>query len=380
MYWQYDLFRSGVTWTNGGTYIEELPKDGLLSSILVHAYRGGVTDSMLTTGNLWRLHDFIDPFEIVLNGSDKAYTLSGQVGRYFDWLDGSPALLDKRFNYGSSTKRHHTLINFGRYFQDPVYGLDLSKFNSVEVKFTNSGSSTYFGGDWSLDLILVMKREDPSAFRGYMRKEEWRKWTTVSDEWKYLELPTAHRIRRIVMQVIPDEDGTYLAAEATPYHVLSDIKLLLDSGRLEMFNGNLRDLWYINAFDMGRDIIQGIEPYHTQDYGIWTGLGQTLGMGGVRIPHDGVQDTATTSITPGDDSSSIRRMTDTDSDQDSMIVAGLSLENCSHFRFDHDPNPETWLDPNARKTVRLDCHTDSGATYADGTIRVCLDRYVPYTA
>jgi len=378
MYWHYDLFRDGVTWANGGTYIEELPKTGILSSIIIHAARGAALDCTILGGKTWRIEDFINPLEIVLNGSDKAITIPAQINHFSQWLDGGVATPDKKFNYGTSTRRFHSAINFGRHTYDPQMGLDLSRYDSVEVKFKNTGSATYFGGDWALDVILVMQREPAGPPIGYLKKEVWREWTTVADEWKYLELPTSNKIRRVVMQVIPDEGDTYKEAETTPYNVAYDIKLALGSRTKEIFNGNLRDLWYINAFDHGRDVIRSVEPYISDGYGIWTGLGQTLGSAGLRLPHDGTQDTASTSLVPGDDSSSLRRMTDTDADQDALLVMGLALENCAYFRFDHDPNPATWLDPNVAKTVTLDVHTRNAASAADGTIKVALERLVTY--
>jgi len=179
-----------------------------------------------------------------------------------------------------------------------------------------------------------------------------------------------------VLQVIPDLDA-YYAAETTPYNVAYDIELYLKTGVLKVFDGSLRDLWYENYFDIGRDVLQPLQPYHTAAYGIWTGLGQTLGFAGARMPHDSTQDTASTSIYPGDDSSTLRRMTDTDNDQDTLLAMGLALENCATFRFDQLYDPASFLDPEANKTVQLNIQTRDSASAADGTIRVILDRYVP---
>jgi len=95
------------------------------------------------------------------------------------------------------------------------------------------------------------------------------------------------------------------------------------------------------------------------------------------MPHDSTQDTASTSIYPGDDSSTLRRMTDTDNDQDAVLAMGLALENCATFRFDQLYDPASFLDPEANKTVQLNIQTRDSASAADGTIRVILDRYVP---
>lgn len=373
MYWQREVYRAAAAWPNGGTYTLELPNNGLLGSIMIHAYRAGVTDSMLTTQK-WRLIDWISKIEVVADGSTIIKSVTGQVQHFLQWMDGGGAAPDQHFNYGSSTKRCRLMLNFGRQLFDPEYGLDLGAFKSVELKLTNDGSSTYFGGDWGVDIVLYYLREPAiSTFKGFMRTEEWRKWTTVQGEIKYLDLPVAEKVRRAVMQVVPGLDA-YNMPTTTPYNVAYNIELLLKTGLLKVWEGNLRHLWYDNYFDHGRDVIQPIQPYHTAAYGIWTGVGQTLSMGGVRIPHDGIQDTATPSFSPGEDSSAQKRFTQTDADQEALLLMGLALENCAYFRFDHNRDPETYLDPRVQGTVQLNITTRDASSAAGGTIRVVLDR------
>lgn len=375
MYWQREVFRSGAAWDNGGTVTFELPDDGLLGSIMLHAYRAPLTEPMRSIEK-WRLVDFISKVEMIGNGSEIIKSVNGRIGKYLAWLDGGGGNPDKAFNYGSSTFRHHTIINLGRALFDPDYGLDLSRWGSVELKLTNDGSATYFGGDWAVDVILYWLREgSPAQFRGYFRTEQWREWTTVKAERQYLELPLQHVLRRLILQTNPAVSAT-MNAETTLYNLAYDIELTIRSGKLKVFDDSLRDLWYENYFHLGRDVLQGIEPYHLEDYGIRTGLGQTLGMGGVRIPHDGIQDTASPSFSPGEDSSTAKRMTDIDGDQDSLIVMGLALENCAVIPFDQDPDPATWLDLKADGTVELTVETANSESAEDGNIIAVTDRLV----
>lgn len=375
MYWQRSFLRKGSTFTRNDTWREDLPKSGLLGSILFQISGPGVTDSMNAIDK-WRMIDYISKLEIVGDGSTPIKSLTGQVAHYLAWLDGGGAAPDQHFNYGSGTKRCHLLMNFGRHLFDPDYGLDLSKWRSVEIKATNDASSTYFGGDLSIDVLCYYLREAAGGgFKGYFRTEEWRKWTTVAGEKVYLELPTENLVRRVALQVIPDLDSDY-NAETTPYNVAYDIELYLRTGILEVWKSGLRDLWYENYFNLGRDVIQPLQPYHTDGKGIWTGLGQSLSYAGLRIPHDSTQDTASTSLSPGEDSSTQKRFTDTDADQDALLVMGLALENCAAFRFDMPDQPEGYLDPLRDATVQLNIETRNAATAADGTIRVVLDRFV----
>jgi len=376
VYWRREYLRKAASLAVGGTWREDLPDHGQLGGILMHIYGGAVNSSMIALKK-WRLIDYIDSIEIIGDGSEVIKSYTGQLAKYINWLDGGIAYPDKHFNYGTSTRRFHFFIPFGRKMFDPSLGLDLDKWSNVEISVKNDAAAAQFTTAPSIDAMMYFLEGAPGAFPGYLRTEEWRKYTTASAEIKYLELPTQHKIRRIIFQVWPAWDTDDYLANTTPYSLLYNIELNFKTGMLKVWDGNLRDLWYENAFDIGRDVLQGAESVHTQDYGIWNGLGQTLAFGGLRTPHDGTQDTATPSLSPGEDSSTQSRMTDTDADTDSLMFLGLALENCAHFRFDRDENPLSWLDPKAMDTVQLNLQTGSGASYTGGIIRVILDRYVP---
>lgn len=375
MYWRREYLRKAASLAIGGTWREDLPDHGLLGGILLHVSGGAVNDSMIAIKK-WRLIDYIDKIELIGDGSEVITSITGQVAKYLSWLSGGPAITDKYHNYATSTRRFHVPILLGRKMFDTEMGLDLSKWSNVEIKISNDAAAAQFTSALSIDALMYFMEGGPGSFPGYLRTEEWRKWTTVQGETKYLELPSQYKIRRIIFQVIPDDDDTYHTADTTPYNVLYNIELNFKTGVLKVWDGNLRDLWYENAFEEGRDVLQALEPYHTQDYGIWNGLGQTLGMGAARIPHDGTQDTATPSFSPGEDSSTQKRMTDTDADQETMLCAGLALENCAHFRFDRIEDPVSWLDPRAMGSIQLNMATRDSSSAAGGTIRVILDRYV----
>ena len=378
MYWQWKQIRSGATWPRGGNYNLLLDDSGLLSSLYFHAYRAGVTDSMLTT-HKWRLLDFISSVQVLVDGSDPIKQLTGKVAHYFQWLDGGGAAPDKHFNYGSSTKRAHGLINFGMYPKDPVNGLDLSRFKSVELNLTNDGTATYFAGDWAVDVFGLYLRDAPAGqFRNFFRTEEWRKWAPVADETKYLQLPQKYPLRRMVFQVEPGIDASMLATD-TPYTVVDSILVTKKSGQDELFKGSLRHLWYFDYLFRGRDVFAPLEPYQTSGYGIWTGQGQTIGEAGLRFGHAGTQSLVGTTLEPGNDSSTQKRLANTDSDQDALLLMGLALENCAPFSFDENWDPAQYLDLQAEATVDLEVHTGSGMTTPTtaGAIRVMLDRMVP---
>ena len=375
MYWQREFLRKAATWTNGGTFKEDLPKNGRLGSIMVHARRAGVTDA-LNAIEKWRLLDYISKIEIIANGETIIKSMTGEVAKALTFFDGGGGAPDQEFNYGSSTKRAHFMINFGRKLFDPRMYLDLSKFDNVEIQLTNDGSSTYFGGDWAVDVLCYYLRgEAVPPYLGHLRTEEWRKWTTVADERQYLDIPTGLPLRRIILQVLSGVSATK-NANIQSYSVLDDIELYLKSRVLKVMDYSLRELWYENYFNYGKEMLAALEPYHTSLYGIKTGLGQTLAKAGIALPQGMASATPTIALEPGGDNQT-QKILRTGTENASIILLGLALENCGIIRFDQDPDdPSTWLDPKAEATVNLDCHTANDSSAAGGTIRVMLDRLV----
>lgn len=376
MYWQREFLRFGETWPDGGTLKLDLPNNGFLGSIQIHARRAGVVD-VFNALLKWRLIDYISKVEVIANGSTPLKSITGEVAKALTFFDGGGPVPDQEFNYGTSTKRAHFMINFGRKLFDKRFALDLSKFSSVELQLTNDGTTALFGGDWTVDVLCYYLRGgDAPAPEGFFRTEEWRKWTTVTDERKYLELPTDMALRRIILQVLAAA-GTNVNADTQSYNVLDDIELYLKTGTLKVMDHSLRELWYENLFHYGRQPMVGLEPYHTSLYGIKTGLGQTLAKAAVALPQGMASATPTVALEAGGDGMT-QKIYRSGTDNASMIMIGLGMENCAVIPFDQDDDPGSYLDTTAEATVKLDLHTANSATADNGTIRVVTDRLVRY--
>lgn len=375
-YFQFYPYRQAATWSNGGTYRETLPETGFLSSIYFHAYRSGVTDSM-NAYEKWRLLDFITNLKVIGNGSEVLKDVTGQIAHYLQWADGGPHLTDQHFNYGSSTKRMHCWLNFGRFPGDREYGLDLALWDNIELQFTNEGSSTYFGGDWAIDIALLLMRNPtaPRPFSHHFRTEVWRQITTEQDKEYYLNLPTMHRLRRFIVQVIPALDAQKNAS-ASAYNVLENVKLSLQDGKEDVYNGGLRDLWYANFMQDGRLRLAGGEPYQTSGYGIWTGLGQAWYKAGIAMPQGGAGTGEHPQLEPGNDGPTQKHLR-TATDNNSQVWFGASLENCSEVPFAYNEDPASYINLETEKTVQCQLTVKNASSAADGTLRVVLDRMYP---
>lgn len=374
MYWQREYLRENSTMTRNTTWREDLPKEGLLGSMLFRITVAGVSGAFAAVDK-WRIVDFISKVELIGNGSEVIKDLTGQVMSALAFFDQGIANPDYWHSYATGTKWFHGLLNFGRKLFDRDFGLDLSKWDNVEIRITNDATSTYFGADPSLSVLCYYLRDAPAGqFRGYFRTEEWRKWTTVQNATEYLELPTSHRLRRVLLQLWPDQDANFIS-ETGMWNVADDIELSLKTGQLRVYKGGSDDLMWENYYHYGKELLSSMYLYSTADKGVRSGLGYIT----MATPGAGTQDGAVATAVPTLEG---RRTDNTQKPEnyeaDTLIATlcrGLCPENVVAFRFDDPDDPDYYLDPKEQATVKLDIHTRDIASAADGEIRVILDRY-----
>lgn len=377
MYAQREFFRTAQTVTLNNTTRFELPNNGYLMGMFLQIYGTPVNDARIATHH-WRMVDGITKIEVMSDATNPIFSLPGPLAKYAAWKDGAPAILDQQHNYGTSTLRWWVPINFGRYYKDAKFGLDLSKHPAPELRISTDWTSTYFTTALYADIMLLYMRDvTANPFSGYLRKEVWQSYTTVASEKKYYQLPTERLVRSLVLQVHPDISAT-MNAERAPYSTLNNIQLNYRTGEKKVFDASLRYLWYDNAFEVGRDVVQGAESYHSDGYGVWTGLGQSLYKAGARLPHGGTQNTYGTCVVPGEDSATQQREVPSDTEQDSLMFYGLSMENCAWFDFKTPDEPAGYLNPEAEKTVQLNLTIGSDTHDTGAVINIATDRFVSY--
>ena len=377
MYFQDEYLRESDGATRNATYKLGLPDTGILGSLYIRLHGKPETGNPFAAVNKWRLIDYLDKFEIILNGSTVCKSLTGLQAQFVSFMDQGTVMPAKWEEYSQPTLRDYLVINFGREFNDTDLGLDLSRFGGVELQITNSCATADWQDDLKWTVMAHWLREPDVPVKGYMRTEQWRQWTTVADEIKYLNLPTEHTLRRIILQAIPGVDASYIE-NTSLFNLMDDIDLSLKTGVLRVYKGGLDDLLYMNVLDLGVQPITGGWTYHTADKGWNSGLGYVDAMAVAAGSKDDAG--ATVPVTVEGARNSFTQKSET-YEADTLIgylAKGIAYNNCGFFRFDHNPNPQTWLDPLQRRTVQLNIHTKNSAAAAGGTNTVILDRFVRY--
>jgi len=349
MYWQYEYLRENDDFTRNSTYRVDLPENGYLSAIQFRISAPQVSGAFADTLK-WRISDFIDKIEIIGNGSVIIKSLTGNVLQALQFFDTGIASMDYWHSYATGTQRFNCILLFGRYLFDEDYGLDLSQWDNVEVRVTNSATSSYYGSDFSISLLCYYKRGDTGGFRGYLRTEEWRKWTTVAGEIKYLEMPIENKIRRIVIQAIPDVDSNNVE-ETNMFNVAYDIELALRTGVLRVYKGGSDDIIRMNHLFLRRLAMTYPQYYMTADYGRNIGIGYVLGGAWGSGSADGSGSSTVPTLEAGRTSFTQKPETYEGDSPIQGLHVGYAPENCFFFPFYFKDEPEGYLDPKAEATV-----------------------------
>lgn len=373
MYWQMEYLREGAAMARNATFRLDLPENGMLSALQLRIEGTAQSDAFATTFN-YRISDFIDKIEIIGNGSTVIKSFTGNVLQALQFFDTGIASLDYTSTYGQATARFNVMLLFGRHLYDQMFGLDLSQWNNIEIRITNSATSTYYTADFTIALLGYWLR-DGGGFSNYLRTEEWQKWTTVSDETKYLELPTENKIRRVIFQCIPPYDADNIFNTGM-WNLIDDLEVSLKTGVLRIYKGGIDDLMRMNAILLRRLVMAYPQYYMTSDYGRNIGIGYVLGG----AYSDGGAAAAITNGKPtlevgNTNATQTQKAYGGDTSFQGLHV-GLCPENCLLFPFNLIDEPANYLDVNANATVKMNVHTRSGSSYASGTIRVILDRVV----
>jgi hypothetical protein len=374
MFLQREYVREAVNMPLNETFKLDLPEHGLLTSLLIRisgdeltAYGKGMHD--------WRIIDKISKVAVLVNGATVCKSLTGYQVQALGYYDQGVLPPGDWRNYAANTQFEYLLINFGRYLGDPEIGLDLSKFANVELQITNTATSSDFTSFSVSVLGYYMRGGQSGQFKGYMRTEEWRAWTTVSDETKYNDLPVEHIIRRVMLQAIPDQSATF-ENDANMSSQMDDIELGLDTGQVRVYKGGIDDLMRENYLDTGKPVIVGGQVYADVDDGVDLSLGRTLMYVGGAVSKDGAGSGTVPTLQADDLNGTVKPETFEADSPINVLSIGFAPFYTAQFDFNLGWDAANWLDPAARKTVKLDIHTRSGAAYADGRNAIVLDRLV----
>jgi hypothetical protein len=373
MYKQLEYLRESVALTLGETFRLDLPKTGMMSGFILKL-QAPCTGSATLADAKWRLLDFIDKIEVIANGATVIKSLSGKHAHFLAWLHQGVVPPHFWRNYATNTQMEYIPILFGRFLGDTEYGLDLSRFDNLELRITNSSSATYHSSTITCSVLQTFVREGAGVFKGFIRSELWREWTTVSDEYQYFILPVEYPIVGLHLRALPPV--TTGMSNTGFANLMDDIDLSIQGGTKKLYKGGLDDLIIQNYLERGSEVITSGLADINADRGIDVGIGRMFGWATTSGSKDGaVSAVIPTMIADATDNTISFEAREADSPVE-FIARGMAYQNTGTLLHNAEMLAEAMIDPRRDGECRLNIHTRSGGTYAGGTNQVVLERLV----
>ena len=377
MFWHTRTYKTGLTVGRNATTKFDLPANVNIGSIFLRLVSQTTVGNPMFSLAKWRLIDYIDSVDIIANGSTVIKSLPGTVLSALCFYDHGKFPPDQHRAYSQAYMRNNIVINFGRFYRDNAMYIPAGKYSSLELQIKFTGTTTLFQGDPSLDIFI----EQPEgaglpAPLGLLKTEVFREYTPATAGIEYVTLPTQYKIRRVILQAWPDLDGDEIE-ECSPFDVLQNVKLTLQSGTVEVYNNSLEYMAKMEASVLPGFMAKHGHVYHEADHGWYSGLGYIFSG----MVSAGSKAGAVAAVIPtleADSNYGTQKLEAYTADEPVTFQAvGVMPDNCVNFRFDNDPDPSTWLNPQAEADVDLALETRSGATYADGNVKVVVDSLIP---
>lgn len=370
-------FRQSDTFTANTTWREKLDVGGFVTGIWLEVTGTPVSGASLSTEATW-LSDFLGKVEVSAGGARPIISVDWNDLVYFNYLDQGKHGPTWKRNYATLLQREMAFIPFGRHIWDTEFGLDMSKWDNVFLNITNSATSTYYTGNLSLNVLLCQMDELTSGFpRGYLRKEEFKKWTTVSAGWEYSDLPSAYPFRGIHLQCKPDVDAN-MVAEASFQNLAYDTQFGYMGRQKFLHQGQLWHKLWVDYMTQPGLPVTSMQPDKTADYGFDTGIGYTFGAADLAGSADGAAASAIPTEGTGLNLPTLKLEGREADNVPNILAIGAGVQDFFTLHYNKEADPAWLLDPSRHGQITLDVQTRSGAAYADGTNRIVIDQVCPH--
>ena len=223
MYWQNRYLDELQTFKSlAGLEIIDLPNKGLLSGIEIRVWGVNAVDT--GAPDCW-LHDRIKKFEVMVNGSQVVKSLDGRQLISDMLYKRTPIFSHDTKNMSGGSCEEYFYINFGRYYHDLDYMLDLSQVNDPELRMETDFALTSHNGFTNgvamtvkpqYNIILHLLREPEIVPKGYVK---------TSELYRFL-LNTALQQQNMTVPRGPTYSNLYVQDFASSHGISNDLKYL----------------------------------------------------------------------------------------------------------------------------------------------------------
>jgi hypothetical protein len=381
MFWQRELYRTATPMAFGQTFELDLPRHGNLGSIGLVFSSAGVAGAFATI-EFWRLIDYITRIELIGDGAEVIKSFDGRQALACNYYDDHVVPFSLWRNYLAAPHRQGVVINLGRHVHDLTHWLDMGRFSQVKLRITNNATAALYTTAINLDVTCHWLREPKTASVGYYREEEWKLWNPAAAAIEYTELPTALKIRRILLRPRPAVDTADADNNSSQDALMRTIDFSLQTGQTRVYQGSLDNLARLSAEELGFQPETYGNICRTAAFKFDVGLGYVCNLTSAPASMGALPAAYPLTLAQGDVNDGSQGSIGYQADYPLHWQArGLSyMYNTPLFDSD-DPEDADILDPETSKVVKLDIGCAAGTTVA-GTNHVAqnaiiLSRLVP---
>jgi hypothetical protein len=242
MYFKEQRYEKAKASTFAATHTVEMPDTGLIDSMSLYFRAQNSSDpSTAAPGNI---HHNISKIEVIGDNDKTLFSLSGEqaLAKAFRKMGALPPF--KQNEYGLKSQDLLIPIFFGRKFKDGKYALDLSKWDKVELKVTNTFLTPPFvAASLNMETRLCTLEDSVEGHPKFLKQWEYEATApSVALDTKFIKLPTKGNLRSMMIQLDPTVSASTGAMTADPAGDSYNWKLWFKDRALTVFDHRPRDM------------------------------------------------------------------------------------------------------------------------------------------
>lgn len=200
-----------------------------------------------TSNTVGKLNGMVSKIEVV-DGSDLHESLSMQEWQAYNAFENGQFPFKILDAGAAAVVQEEAIVQFGRYFGDVVYWYDTNKYKNPQLRLTHaltiSATAGFATGTCGVDVIARVIEGGGPGYKGFVSRKEQRSISTAASGDDQAILAIDYPYFSLLIQA---KKTTIL-----PDAIISNFKLLVDNGRIILWDKNATDLLAENINDYQR--------------------------------------------------------------------------------------------------------------------------------